>query len=348
MRITIADRFRPLSHQPGDYCVLPGTSLRFQIFPTLIRVHDISEVQAELVKVIPINLKGPVEKFTVQLDLEKMCIRVWGEAETGYFRYSIWPTEDTLPFAIKAEKEPGQNLFNFNFDSEPIKIEVHERLSLGNSKAQDWQLMRRRCDMTEVLPILFRLGQSVPQIKNYEYEGTILILEECRRAIILGSKENILYPFRQLFLAGFDGIFSPRLSDTEHQGYQLPPVSVEATASPLVLLSMGATLIRSLFFSYNDQVLDILPALPPEFHCGRLIDIKCGDIGTLHLEWSKKTIRRMILQAEKQTTIRPSFQKHVRQYRLRETQTEKGQFLDASQSISVQAGKTYYFDNFQK
>jgi len=335
MRFTIAERYRPFSHQPGTSSVLPGTNLRFQIFPSLVRVFEEDTVVSE----INLAVLGPVKDFTVQLDLEKGRIRVWGTASTGYMRYSIYPASTQEKFVLV--QETGEK------DKAPeCKKVTLERLSLGSSKAQDWDMVKRRFDMTEILPVWFFLGQQIEEKDCAPAEGTAAFLHECRRAIISDDSRRLLEPFKLLFQSGFDGILAPRKTDSDHQGFHLPPVASDF--SSIALLSDGAKLIRSLFFSYNDCVVDILPALPVEFHSGRFIDLKCGTQGTLDMEWTKKAIRRVIFRANENGVIRFALSREINQFRLRLSETDRGQKLEPGTPIEIVAGKTYYLDRFEK
>ncbi len=351
MQITIAERLRPFSHNPGTYCLLPRTSLRFQIFPALIRVHDFSHAEPKLMVEIALSIRGPVRDFTVQLDLEKGIIKVWGDSKAGFFRYLIAKSDDKALFAIKVEKHP------IEWESaQPIQVLkefqavplLAERLSLGSHKAQDWELVRRRRDLKEIFPIWYRLGQLVPDGLKRSPEGTAMLLEECRRGIVLGSSEEVLRPFLELFLAGFEGILSPRLQDDEHQGFLLNPVLPKSEATPLLLLKEGFHLIRSLFFSVNGDVIDILPLLPPEFHCGRLLHLACGDHGHLDMEWTKKAIRRMVFHATADCKLRFYFGNQLKRFRLRESEQDRGHFLATNSYLSFKQGQEYILDRFEK
>lgn len=335
MRFTIAERYRPFSHQPGTSCVLPRTDLRFQIFPALIRVFE----EEALVSEIQLAVLGPVKDFTVQLDLEKGRIRVWGTAASGYMRYSIYPAANQEKFVLVQETGTKDHA------PECEKV-VYERLSLGSSKAQDWDMVKRRMDMADILPVWFALGQQMAKSERAPAEGTAAVLHECRRAIIADDSRRFLEPFKVLFQTGFDGILAPRKTDVDYQGFQLPPVSSEF--SSIALLSEGAELIRSLFFSYNDRVADILPALPVEFHCGRFIDVKCGSQGTVDMEWTKKAIRRVIFRASENGAIRFAFPRDIKRFRLRLSETDRGQKLEPHTPIEIVAGNVYYLDRFEK
>lgn len=346
MHITIAERLKPFSHTPGTYFMLPGTPLRFQLFPGLIRVHDLSSLEPKLISELPLDVVGPVEGFTVMQDLERGCIKVWGHTAKGYMRYRIVPeTQKDRPYTIVLEKSPSEQkaVSTYSYTT-PGNI---SRLSLGNHKAQDWTMMQRRADFTEIFPCWHRLGQWQPAIQHKTYKGTASLLQVCQKAIDDVRLLDILPAFKGLFLAGFDVGLSPQLDDIQYQGFHLPKFHPDDIATPLILLKEGSELIHSLFLQFSVGTIKLLPALPPEFHCGRLIQVPIANVGLLDLEWSKKQIRRMILRAHVDASLHFSFQKDLKQFRLRLCESERGQLIPCPAVLELKAGQSYLFDRFQ-
>lgn len=314
MHITIAERLRPFSHVPGFLFILPGSTLRFQIFPALIRVHDLSGKEPLFLTEIEIGINGPVQDFTIQQDLEKGIILVWGHTLNGYMRYRITAAQKNFSFYITIEKEPVDHPLKWaltnGFQMLPHQEEEHpkktfiitsqvdkissvlfykpkegERLSLGNHKKQDWDMMRQRAQMTEIFPLWLRLSQMLPICPYIAAGGTSALLERCRGVITQQEIESTLPAFNALHCAAFEGGLSPRLHDDQHQGFALPPIE-KVPHSPLQLLREGAALIRSLFVRCEEDRIHILPTLPPELHCGRFIKICCL-AGNIEMEWRK-------------------------------------------------------------
>jgi hypothetical protein len=300
-RITIAQRLRPFSHVPGTKLLLPGSGNQLVIYPTLIVVDD---------QEISIPLTGPVDDFTVQLDLEKGCVKVWGHYKEGFLRYRIHATTDGS-YTIVTEKSP-QDIFPQS-EKNLFQMPHCERLSLGKDKSQDWDMVVRRKDLTEILPFWHRLGQLLPETPTGKFDPDFL----------------------NLFQAGFEGLLSPRLKDTQHQGLSLPKMS-----SPLALLTQGAQLIRSLFIIQKGDQLEILPNC--DFHQGRMIDISCGSLGTLDIEWTKKTLRRVVFHSKVNGEITFKFPKDLKTFRL-----TPGKKMSVDTPILVNEGITYLFDNFE-
>lgn len=377
MRLTIAERLRPFSHLPGTAFVVPGTSFSLEVFPAFIRVTDLSLTQPVVLAEISIDVSGPVEGFTVILDLENGSLGVFGTSADGYFRYSVRGVENGKGIVVAVEKSPangvlfhsqglwvshnpssiqpgGKIVFSERVmeDVVPCQFTGLERLSLGSHKLQDWELVRRRLSFTEIFPLWFRAGQMVLQPASNELTGTALLLNDCREAIAANAPEKILAEFKKLFIAGFDGILSPRLVDSRHNGIKHHgndfSEAPDAEASALVILTEGARLISSLFIQQEGNLIHILPSVPPEFHCGRFLDVKCGDGGLLSIEWTKKSIRCMGFIAHKDQKLAFTFSNHEKKCRLRTSTKDKGVTYIPGSELSIIAGQNYWFDNFQR
>lgn len=322
MKIKIAVRFKPFSHTPGASCLIPGSSLVLQAFPTLLRIGGQDWKMA---------LTGPVQRFTLQQDLEHSCVYVFGKAREGYFRLRLEAQDAGVK--ITAEKGPVKSDFLEMETALSSKKEM-ERLSLGNHKAQDWDLVQKRGDLTEILPVLFFLGQKIPLTPPQTLKGTakLLKLPEKREAL-----EQALSAFIQ---AGFKGILVPRLVDDQYQGL-IPEEKVDG--DPSFLLQEGAKMVRSLFFIQNERRLQLLPHLPISFHSGRLIGLQCPGIGSVDLEWSKKLLRRMEIRANTSGEVLFDLQKEIKEFRV-----GKKRKIKRGEPLLLEAGKIYHLDRFEK
>lgn len=347
MQIKVAQRYRPFTHAPGSYVLLPDTSTRLQIFPALIKVDDLSEALPKAVREIPLSIDGPVEDFTVQQDLERRQILVWGNTRSGFMRYQIL-SHGNNDIQFKWEKVPNSISPESNAAQAAAGAAGQgERLSLGSHKAQCWEKMNQRNEMTDILPLWLMLGSMTPSSDNWEWTGTASLLRDCEQAIQQRDIEQIAKKFKSLFLAGFETGLSPTLIDLKHQGFHLPPVGPTQSTSPLLLLTDGAKLIRSLFIQRQENHLHILPALPVEFHCGRYIRIQYDDGISIDLEWSKKTIRRMILHSTRSAELIFHFQKGIKRFRLSEQGSNQSRLLDCNSPVVIEAGKRLFFDCFE-
>ncbi|NGX62217.1 MAG: hypothetical protein K940chlam9_01711 [Chlamydiae bacterium] len=320
--IQIASRLRPFSHLPGIASLIPGTEYVVRGFPALLRVENL---EGEVLKEMPVEGEGP---FTLQLDLERGCVTYWNSLR----RLHILPTLEVVEKKCPPLPETSP----------------HERLSLGSHKKQEWELIRKREDFRDIFPFWFRLGSSFSLPKRDRGDvGMFSLLKECREAIEVHRPERILPAFQRLYRAGFGGMLVPRLQDTDFHGI-LPPDSPSPGASPLYLLQEGAQLIRSCFLTTKEDMVFILPNLPPEFPSGRFLHLSIDNLGELDLEWTKKQVRQIHLRAREAGEILLDFPSSLRLFRLRTKRGEKGKRLPCGEPFQIEPGTTYFLDQFQK
>jgi hypothetical protein len=360
MKIHIGEKFRPYSHVAGTRVLVPGTDWIIQVFPALIRIERAarrnpspsrppgqascqSKCGKELAAPyrsgespsfeegvlqkhsdLPIHLTGPVKEFTVQLDLERSCVWVWGIAKEGHFRFRMEGSEEGL--ALTVDRAPKEG-FNLGGSKEKKLIasggrffgSTHrERLSLGSFKAQDWELVQRRFDLKEIAPALFLLGQMVPHTKEPK-----------------GGTANLLRTELDLFVrAAFSDLLVPRLEDTQYQSLS----GSDGKGEPVGLLPATYQWIRSFLIEEKAPSLHILPHLPIDWDAGRAVGLRVG-VGEIDLEWSRRTLRRMVFRVERNCDVNFLFQKQIDSYRINGKRQEIQLF---------EASKTYVFDRFQK
>lgn len=327
MRITIAQRLRPYMLSFGERCPIPGTSLCVRAFPAFLVIEDLSSLNPKEVAAHEMNIRGPVKDFTVQLDLEKGCVRVWGHAQNGYFRYHI--SQGVGGYAIVVEKSLDEmKITNF---STPVYPDVpQERLSLGVDKKQDWCSVSRRIDMGEILPFWLRLGSMAPPAASSR-NGTASLLTPEKLSL--------------LFLTGFEGVMSPRLFDGTRQGIPMP--SPQEGDNPGCLLAEGAKVIRSLFFQHQERTFRILPEIPHAFHSGRYIHADCGACGEMDFEWRSHKLRRLIFRCRQNGDYTFVFPKALKTFRFREQCNVKGVVAHNGRPLDLREGITYYMDRFE-
>ena len=329
MKIAIGERLKPFSHTPGFACLLPGTYTQVKAFPTRIQIADLV--------VLHLGLTGPVLGFTLQLDLEKNCIWVFGKAKEGFYRLLLKGSLDGVE--VVADKMPAQGLL---VNGELLKQKASlffplahsfflpqswERLSLGLSKEQDWDLVWRRFDLKEILPVLYGLGQKCPPVPVGPSKGTARLLHTSLESFCKTA-------FSQLLI--------PRLFDNQYQG--LSPEEGQGD-DPSFLLAESAKWIRSLFFRQEQNCLELLPASP--FDAGRMTGVQATDIGTLDLEWASRVLRRVIFRAASSTEVFLTLQKGLHSFRIRSIQSGRGVRMQSAQPLFLEEGKTYYLDQFQ-
>lgn len=330
MNIKIEQRFRPFSHAPGTKFLIPFTSQGVQVGPAALRLFPSGEV-------IPLSIQGPVDKFTAILDLEKGCIRVFGEGANGYFRYSIFGTGENLYFKQDKPKDsllPAKSPFILSQElPPPFPI---EQLFLGVSKILDWDLVVRRRNIAEILPVWFRLGQMVP-FKDITAGSSLL------HQFLQAEKLELEPSFFSVFDTGFSGVLFPESDDANYLGYSLPPVP--SNADPLALLSVGANKLRSLFFQEKGEFIYLLPDALHHFKHGRMLDVQAS-FGSFDLEWTKGMMRRMVIKCKKEGRYTFIFPKTHDSCRISFGSSNIN--WDCISPIDLSKDMEYFFDHFQK
>jgi len=123
MRINSAARHLPFSHHPGICCPLPGSHLYLKLFPARLSFFHAGALLFSL----DLEIEGPVLDFTVQLDLEKMQIRVFGHTRKGYLRYALRREGDSV--LLTCEKLPGGQL-RCQLATQVLQLTAPQTLSL--------------------------------------------------------------------------------------------------------------------------------------------------------------------------------------------------------------------------
>lgn len=367
MQISIAERLRPFSHVPGTSTILPGLGYQIQVFPCLIRIYHLKTSSPILLAELSLELKGPVQQFTVYNDLEKGQISVTGKTSNGWMHYYIIGSKTHEGIRLFVERAPlggipiqhGQkfhllqnkewlSVLGENASFEPYQIPLCDRLSLGSHKAQDWELIKRRGNLAELFPVWHRLGQLIPAIPTKELkEGTLSLLDACRKSFMDQKSEEAHQSWLNCLYGGFRSLLVPRLDDDDYQGLIASHSLISSETSPLVLLSEGAQLIRRLFFLQENDKIIILPFILPCLPCGRLLNVQLEGGGFLSFEWTKKTIRRMILYVLQDREVTLKFRSHVHSYRLRQHSNERGERKNCQSPLYLQKNCYYFFDNFK-
>ncbi len=377
MKITIFEKLKPFSHIPGDSCLLPGSLLKLKIYPTLIQVYErsTSKLQTE----IKLKIEGPVKDFTIQLDLEKGNIRVWGHSAHGYFRYTLtalssfqevliltfekapleimhvscsegfkfWEQDTALTFSLPTQsgKEKQDLLLSKSQLSNAQKFipPSTEKLSLGVTKRQDWNLVQSRGQLEEILPYILKLGQIFPPLEKTQ-NGLINLIDTAKEFVREKNKQSLKDTLSLLNKVAFEGILCPRLKDDDYQGIDY---RCDASIDPLLIVSEASKIIREIFINEADKQIEILPLLPAEFHSGRFLNLKT-ECGVVDLEWTKKQVRRLVLRTTNNGSFQLNFPKDVVSYRLRSGELDRGRKILNHSVIDIEFEKNYCFDRFQK
>mgnify|MGYP003455507818 FL=1 len=361
MNITIAHRMRPFSHKMGSVFLLPNSHFKVELFPTLLRFTDL-ENRIEPLE-IRLFIRGPIQSFTVELDLETGSICVFGSTLDGYIRYSLFYKASKL--LLLCEKTPSTLQLQYGSTLSQLKPKqtlaipvpfclesqgLQERLHLGIHKAQDWELVQRRFNLQEIFPFWLALAQWVPSIAYEDNDqGMFLLIHKCQRAIEKKEKLQIINCFKNVFLAAFEGVFVPRLFDSDYQGI----IDLEEKALPAVaLLLQSAKLLRRLFFVEEENLFSILPCVPPELHCGRIIQLQTTKLDRIDIEWSKKRLHGLFIQTSSTRPVICQLPKEISSCRLRVHRKDKGQKLQVANEGTLQipalAHAKAWLDRFEK
>ena len=346
MQIHIHERLKPFTHTVGTIVPLPFSSYALKIYPATIYIYDLTQAKEKEVAKLSLPIVGPVYGFTAQLDLEKALIRVWGNGSKGFFRYTLY-AKNVSQISLDVEKGFAEYLpqlegadflsvvLEKNKFLKPLQI---DRLSLGCHKAQDFDLVKRRLSLDEILPIWLKLSQLVQASrKELKFsEGSFSLLKKCEDS----TKQDIYQNLENLFKVAFKGILVPRLDDEDHLGFTLPKVAEDTPA--LDLLAYCAKVIRELFVKTESNTIYLFPKLPNQFHSGRFLHVKCDSLGLLDVEWTKSKIRRMYFYSHVNEVIHIAFPKEIKSYRLNNVKRA----VDGQ--LEVSAGKVYCFDRFEK
>ncbi|MBS0603886.1 MAG: hypothetical protein JSS60_02485 [Verrucomicrobia bacterium] len=367
MKITIAERLHPFSHEAGTQFLLPHSSLCVQIFPTRLCFSDLEGKLESFF--IAFDFKGPLSEFTAELDLEHGTLKVFGQTRLGYMRYLICAKDDGVWLTM--ERIPEDQLFcRRSFPPEqmtlakgesmliclPLKRQSkgtgEERLSLGIHKSQDWDQLRRRLDLKEIFPHWLKLAALVPPRGDLvrETAGNFSLLAICRQKIQQGDKETVCEAFENLFRAAFAGVLVPRVMDSDYQGIVEEGKNPCDPISPLPLLTEAARCIRSLFFQESDGEISLLPCLPSPFHCGRMVGIRTLNDQVIHFEWTKKCLRSVVIESGPAGEVALALPKGIRSFRMTSgRRMMKKILIDAQRKtvLSLEEGKTVCLDRFE-
>ena len=347
MIIKIANRFRPFSHVANSITLIPNSELAAEIYPSYIHIFNVATKDTLYEKHFSF---GPLEKFTVILNLEKGRIEVTGRAASGFIRYFVDPTSI---YFLKGGEEEKKVIFQEDKKIEPLLQRC--RLSLGCHKAQNAEAIFARQDLTEILPIWFFLSQSLPKVadvKKPHFSPTLLTqVEEALKANDKG--EGVYTALAAFFKAAFKGLFFPRLTDDYHQGFLLPIIQA-SHPFPLLILQKSYPLICQLFFQEREREREkmwrFLPCLPPQFHAGKLCDLVTSKGHKISLEWTKKTIFRLEIQAISDDHYAFKFHPDIKRFRLLNQGTSKtlGSVCSNGQEIMLRKNESYLLDRFER
>ncbi|ACZ33453.1 conserved hypothetical protein [Chlamydia pneumoniae LPCoLN] len=328
--IDIMQHFKPYTMVPGQKLPIPGSLLYAQVFPTLWRLFSSKH---EILNEQTLQVQGPLKRFAVFQDLHRGGLAVTSER----YKYYLLPSGECTQ-SIKGKL--------------PSAAQAGPLLSLGVHKHADWQKVRRRRDLKEILPLWFRFAAMAPKGSYRDLETTAIgsLVKTAHQSVLHRETTEIAPALLSIALAGFSECFLPRSYDEEFQGI-LPQDGDPEGGVPFELLSYSFGMIQDIFLRHQGQLVEILPALPPEFPCGRLIHVALPNLGTLSIVWTKKTIRQVELHAEYSGEVFLKFCSSLCSARLREWSERRlsgSKRLSLGETLEIKAGTTYLWDCFHK
>lgn len=334
MRFNIKDRFCLFSHEPGVEVLLPFTDCIIKIFPNRWVVNN---------RVIDLAIQGPVKGFTVQQDIEKARLVVYGIANGCYFCFFLFAKQDQLVCLLDRY---SKDVISYSLDAKlstfqkkqevvlPISLTSfspgNERLSLGCYKAQNIDLMKINKPIKLLLPVWYRLSQIQPfmdiDLTSHQYRSTDL-------------QKSVIHFFNRYF----SKVSVPALEDSR-EGL---PDFFEKDTNLIEFLQTTYLQIRQLFFMQDDNRFSILPKLPSIFNCGRVISLSGGKYGVIDFEWSKGRIRKLFFKSNLDASIYWDFS-NVSSFRITSLRQGKKAALKAAMPVTVTKGESYLLDHFEK
>lgn len=329
--IKIHDRFKPFSHTFGQRCMIPKSNWGIEAYPREIRFF-LKEQSIPL----ELDLNDPIKEFTLQLDLEKDVVRIFGRAKEGYFHFEISHEANkiviilkrgkSIPYSFAGKKGVLERHQFLEIETEP-SFETYqiERLSLGVTKKLDWEMVLRRGELKEILPILFFLGQKGdPEGSNSSFR--------------IDSLESFIK-------AHFHFMLVPKIAVDKRLGLNQKDLPAHMNLS--AILYMCYQEIRSFFVKEEKGSLFIFPNIPKEFISGKLVGLKTSK-AIIDIEWTKRKVRRVRIVATNAGVLEIKWPRDVDSFRLKNRPQEKGKMISSADEIILSPGQIYYLDKFQK
>lgn len=330
MRISLKQRIAPFSHQPGINLWIPFADVCLQAFPKKFLIEGLT---------LAIDIEGSVNGFTAIQDFEKKCVRIFGIAKCGYYQCKFFAEKSRIFFQI--ERMPMDSVTVLMGEKKvslerkkllelPLSCQTftrtQERLSFGDYKQQNWEKISQKMSLKQLLPIWFAAGQL---------------------KITSGSSLPILSSDLHLpstYLSVFKGLFARRSAEERNLDY--PTISLDQKVFP-ELLQQSYLAIRKLFVQQTDSTIILLPELPSDLVCGRMTHVQCPGIGEIDFSWAKSRVRKVIIRAFQDTTVHWKIPE-ISRYRLLNFSTGKKANRAIDLPMSLESGKIYCLDHFEK
>ncbi|MBM3193354.1 MAG: hypothetical protein FJZ59_03880 [Chlamydiae bacterium] len=311
--------------------MIPKSNWGIEAYPREIRFFfEEKSISLEL------DLSAPIKEFTLQLDLEKDVVRVFGRAKEGYFHFEIFhegkkivttlKRGHSIPYSFAGKKGVLERHQFLEIETERAFEDYQlERLSLGVTKKLDWEMVIRRGELKEILPILFFLGQKVDSD--------------------LSDSSFSIDSIQSFIKAHFDFMLVPKRSVEKRIGTTEKDLPEHIKFSAILYKCYEH--IRSFFLKEEKGAVFIFPNLPKEFIYGKLVGLKTSK-AIIDIEWTKRRVRKVRVVATGSGVLEIKWPKDIDSFRLKNRPHEKGKMVSSSDDIILSPGQIYYLDKFQK
>ncbi len=355
-QIEIKQKLKPFSITPGIEIPYPQTEHVFKLYPTYFEIYK----EGKSVFQAHLNFKEVPKNFIAHFNLYSGKIEVQLTFEKGALHFDLYSNSESLVLLVKRNTFKNLDL-KVEGASRSQKIVLKkefiligsasttstphlELLSLGSHKKQQIERILERRDVAEIFPILFMLGQYCKLERSKNKEGSLVFIKKLQDHLKQKKHDCIVSDLMPLITSSFSGLFVPHLEDVFHLGYTLPRLS-KNPPSPFTLLSELYFSIRSFLILKESKSLYLLPHLPPELFCGRILKLKEEGL-TLDLEWTKKELRLLKIKATSDQSLKLCFQKPIQKCRIRVD--NKSSIFKNKSTFNFEKSKTYFFDRFEK
>ncbi|NGX28082.1 MAG: hypothetical protein K940chlam1_00257 [Candidatus Anoxychlamydiales bacterium] len=352
MQIKIRQKFCLMTHKLGSSFLILNSSYYVKIFPGLLEFIDLDTKKSFKIFLF---FEGPVKDFTIFQNLKNGDVKVSFHTKRGFLSYKIIKREKFLIFfekvpsnKIEMKLDLIKTISSKNEITLPIKVisdqKPTEKISFGIHKKQDLDLIKKRADLTEILPFIFLYSQFYQDIQSACIRKKCIV-KELTEKIISREKKDLEQSFLNVLNAHFFEAFIPRVNDEDYQN--IIPIIDEKDTQPLHILRKLFYIIKLILIDQKPNEISILPCLLTSFHHGRALNITTN-VGSFDIEWSKKLIKKLIFRPSKDIKIKLIFQSKIRTYRLKSNLKEKGKIFKNKEMISFEKDKIYFLDKFQK
>lgn len=338
---------RPISRLPGVQAVIPRSRWTVQLFPTLLRLTGPHGEEV----MHPLPIRGAVHEWTAQLDLECGEVRVWGRAQDYFlFRINRLPEGITLigerAYASQHLLVPDEACGTLAVGSpsgpavEQPQSEEKERLQFGAHAIHDVDRLRVNPVLAQLLPAWFLLGEGWTVGDSLTEESSLL--GQWTRQVAEANSDGLSELLTELWRSGFSGLWHPHARDTQFWGNALPPTQ----GNPWALLAAGRHLLRQMAMQWEGDKLTLLPCMPAILPAGRLLH-SMGPSVLCSLEWTKRTPRRLWVQAKESCSLQITW-KGEPQARLQRLQNRKREPFQQGTTLQLVKGEELLIDRFSK